>query len=139
MAMAPSPHSVPDLSVPPAVVKKRRDFLAAAASGKKCGTKGLLLQIRAHDPAAPDSGSKKIPTPSQRFGLTASKRVGNAVRRNRAKRRLRALANAILPVEARSDCDYILVARPETVTRAFDDLRGDLRYALRKLGALRQP
>lgn len=131
--MPPHPHIAPDMPSAPATVKKRRDFLAAAAGGRKCGTKGLLLQVRAHDPAA------KVPFTGQRFGLTASKRVGNAVLRNRAKRRLRALANAILPVEAQNNYDYILIARTETVTRPFNDLRGDLRYALRKLGALRQP
>lgn len=120
-------------ALPPAltVVKKRRDFLAAAASGKRCGTKGLVLQIRCCATTEP-------PTPSgQRFGLTASKRVGNAVLRNRAKRRLRALAQAILPLEAQDNCDYILIAKTETITRPYADLRGDLRYALRKLGALR--
>lgn len=120
-------------TLPPAltVVKKRRDFLAAAASGKKCGTKGLVLQIRSY-------AASEIPVPTgQRFGLTASKRVGNAVLRNRAKRRLRALAHAILPLEAQDGCDYILIAKTETVTRPYADLRGDLRYALRKLGALR--
>lgn len=119
--------------MPPALtpVKKRRDFLAAAASGKKCATKGLVLQLRPHAPG------DKIQDSGQRFGLTASKRVGNAILRNRAKRRLRALAHAILPVEALPGFDYILIARTETVTRPYADLRGDLRYALRKLGMAR--
>jgi ribonuclease P protein component len=130
-----NPAITPDLTptLPPVltVVKKRRDFLAAAASGKKCGTKGLVLQMRC-------CATTATPAPTgQRFGLTASKRVGNAVLRNRAKRRLRALAHAILPFEAQDGCDYILIAKTETITRPYADLRGDLRYALRKLGALR--
>ncbi len=107
-------------------LKHRAAFLAAAASGQKCGTKGLMLQLRRHEPI--DN--------TINFGLTASKRVGNAVMRNRAKRRLRALARAVLPVQALPGCDYVLIARTETVSRDFAALRGDLVYALRKLGAL---
>ena len=110
-------------------VKKRHEFLAAAGSGRKWATRGLVIQVRTHDPI-----DQQV-----RFGLTASKRVGNAVARNRAKRRLRELARAILPVEACPGCDYILIAKVDTVNRPFADLRGDLRYALRKLGALRSP
>ena len=109
-----------------AILKHRAEFLATAASGHKCGTKGLMLQLRRHDP--PDN--------TLRFGLTASKRVGNAVMRNRAKRRLRALAHSVLPAQAQPGCDYVLIARTETVSRDFAALRGDLVYALRKLGAL---
>lgn len=114
--------------MPLTVLKQRREFLAVAASGRKCGTRGLVMQIRAHGAGEMACGL--------RYGLTASKRVGNAVQRNRAKRRLRAVAIALLPLCARPDHDYVLIARPETITRPFTDLQGDLRYALRKLGAL---
>ena len=106
------------------ILKKRAAFLAAAASGRKCATRGMVVQMRPREDMA------------RFYGLTASKRVGNAVARNRAKRRLRALANALLPVRARAGCDYVLIARPETVARDFALLRGDLLYALKKLGAL---
>lgn len=108
-------------------IKRRADFLAAAASGHQCATKGLVLQMRAHDPA--DSGL--------RFGLTASKRTGNAVKRNRAKRRLRVLVQTVLSERAKPGHDYVLIARADTATRDFKALRGDLLYALRKIGALR--
>jgi ribonuclease P protein component len=72
-------------------------------------------------------------------GFTASKKVGGAVARNRAKRRLRALAAEILPVEGRPGRDYVLIARPATVTRAFDDLRADLREALARTRRPRKP
>lgn len=111
------------LSLP--TLKKRAAFLACAASGIKCGTKGLVLQAK---PRA-DSGLA--------FGLTASKRVGNAVCRNRAKRRLRALAHEILPAQAQAGADYVLIAKTETISRDFALLRGDLVYALKKIGRLK--
>ncbi len=72
-----------------------------------------------------------------RFGLTASKKVGNAVTRNRARRRLRALAREILPLHGHPGWDYVLVGRPEaTVARDFAALRGDL---IRALARVHQP
>lgn len=109
----------------PSTLKKRAEFLACAASGLKCGTKGLVLQARPR----PDSALA--------FGLTASKRVGNAVCRNRAKRRLRALAHEVLPKQAQDGADYVLIAKTETISRDFALLRGDLIYALKKIGRLK--
>ena len=67
-----------------------------------------------------------------RVGFTASRKVGNAVARNRAKRRLRAAAAALLPLLGRSGHDYVLVARPATVTRPYNVLLADIAEALRK-------
>ena len=73
------------------------------------------------------------PLPGQlRIGFTASRKVGNAVARNRAKRRLRAAAAALLPLLGRSGHDYVLVARPATVTRPYNVLLADIAEALRK-------
>jgi ribonuclease P protein component len=64
-------------------------------------------------------------------GFTASKKIGNAVTRNRAKRRLRAAAQAVLPGLARAGWDYVLVARPQaTVARPWPDLLRDVEAAL---------
>lgn len=105
------------------VMRKRADFLKAA-SARRQGTGGFLLQAR--DRA---DGLDLI-----RVGYTASKKIGNAVLRNRAKRRLRALAQAVLPLLARPGWDYVLVARPgETVSRSFSDLADDLAQALRSV------
>ena len=102
------------------VLSRRADFLKAA-SARRQGTGGFLLQAR--DRADGETGV--------RGGFSASKKIGNAVLRNRAKRRLRALAREVLAGLARPGWDYVLVARPEaTVTRAYSDLCADLETAL---------
>jgi ribonuclease P protein component len=65
-----------------------------------------------------------------RFGVTASRKVGGAVMRNRAKRRLRAAAASILPLSARAGHDYVLIARTATLSRPFAQLTGDLEKAV---------
>src|SRR5947209_20306540 len=65
-----------------------------------------------------------------RVGFTASRRIGGAVERNRAKRRLRAAAEAVLPLYGLPGNHYVLVARRETLIRPFDGLVGDLKSAL---------
>jgi ribonuclease P protein component len=65
-----------------------------------------------------------------RVGFTASRKIGNAVARNRARRRLKAAAQELLPLYGLAGNDYVLVARRETLTRSFGDLLGDLEAAL---------
>jgi ribonuclease P protein component len=117
-AEAPAAPSAVSLCL--TTIRKRADYLRAA-SARRQGTGGFLLQARARD-----DGSDAV-----RVGFTASKKIGNAVLRNRAKRRLRALVREVLPPLANPGWDYVLVARPEaTVTRDFAALRDDLRAAL---------
>ena len=92
-------------------ILKRRDFLAAAASGNKCVMPGVVVQTR-------DRGDDDLP----RFGVTASKKVGAAVQRNRAKRRLRALATPLLSAHGQQGHDYVLIARYNTVGLAWEKL-----------------
>ncbi len=81
-------------------------------------------------------GRKRAPGEAEgiRVGFTCSKKVGNAVARNRAKRRMRAVARLILPEHGRDGWDYVLIGRAvETDARPFQALQDDLRYALSKI------
>lgn len=113
-------------------LRRRADFLRVAG-GRKAVLPGLVLQARATPREAAPAGS------TVRVGFTASRKVGPAVSRNRARRRLRALVREILPAEARPGFDYVVIARAATVERPFAELRVDLQTALDKVGARRSP
>ena len=68
-----------------------------------------------------------------RVGFTVSRKVGNATRRNRARRRLRAAAGEVLPEHGRPGYDYVLIGRSGTLDRPYDALVADLRTALHKV------
>lgn len=106
-------------------LKRRADFLRVAAERRRAVRPGLVLQAAARLPASGDA--------AVRVGFTASRKVGNAVIRNRAKRRLRAAAAAVLPVAGRAGTDYVLIARATTGERAYAELVGDLVSALRQI------
>jgi ribonuclease P protein component len=100
-------------------MKKRADFLNAQRTGVRKSRPGLGLEIcLTPDPSARDN--------TARIGFTATKKIGNAVTRNRAKRRLRAAAAELLPVYGRARHDYVLIARNVTTTRPFEELLEDL-------------
>lgn len=88
---------------------------------------GLVLQVRRHDAAG---GATRV-------GYTASRKVGGAVQRNRARRRLRAAAGQIIPAHAKAGFDLVLIARGATVKRPFRALLEDLKAALKRVGAWR--
>jgi ribonuclease P protein component len=112
-----------------ATLKIRADFLRVAASRRKAVTPGLILQAA---PAPSDVGPSDVTGgPALRVGFTASRKVGNAVVRNRAKRRLRAAAADILWHAGTPGTDYVLIARSGTAERPFAALLADLEAALR--------
>lgn len=104
-------------------LRKRVDFLRAQQKGVRRSAGCLTLECC----ATPDEAAKPD---GLRVGFTASRKVGNAVARNRAKRRLRAAAAALLPLLAKGGNDYVLVARRDTLTRPFAALLKDLEAAL---------
>lgn len=107
-------------------LKTRADFLRVAAGRRRAARPGLVLQAA---PCPPEAGAgEKV-----RVGFTASRKVGNAVVRNRAKRRLRAAAAEILPRDGRPGTDYVLIARAATGERAYADLVADLAGAVRQV------
>ena len=110
-------------------LKRRPDFLRVAASRRKCVMPGLILQAAEMPPG---TLSHDI-----RLGFTASRKVGNAVERNRARRRLKAAAAKVMPGQALTVHDYVLVARVATLSRAWQGLIDDLEAALKRIKAWR--
>lgn len=102
-------------------MKRRADFLRAQKSRRQV-TPGLTLESC----RSPD----EVPLTECRVGFTASRKIGSAVKRNRAKRRLRAAAASVLPLLGRAGHDYVLVARAATLSRPYAALVADLTKAL---------
>ena len=112
-------------------LRKRPDFLRAARAARQ-SRPGFTLQAR--ERRADESAT------GVRVGFTCSKTVGNAVARNRAKRRLRALARDVLPAHGRAGWDYVLIGRPgTTATRSNAEMRAELAGAVDAVHARRPP
>jgi len=118
-------------SPPLLTLRARRDFLAAA-KGMKQVRQGLVLQACRHETSRQEF-LKNETRPAIRFGLTATRKIGNAVIRNRTKRRLRALARELLPRHGLPGYDYVLIGRIHTAGRHASELRRDVISALKAM------
>ena len=105
------------------ILKSRRDFVSAAKVGDKFVSASLVLQVR-----------KRRDDAGARVGFTATRKIGGAVQRNRAKRRMRALAEACLKPVADPSCDYVLIARHNTGAIPWPTLERDCRSLLARHG-----
>ena len=105
-------------------LKVRPDFLAAA-KGKSCAKGAVVMQARA----------RQDDEPTVRVGFTATKKIGGSVVRNRAKRRMRAAAQQLVPLFGRPGQDYVLIARNGAPTRPWGRLLDDVKSALLSLRA----
>ncbi len=121
--MAPVESDELQLPPPPQRLKRRAEFLRTASKGSKAAVHGLVLQ------ALPREDGH-----AARLGFTVTKKVGNAVIRNRTRRRLKEAARIFLREHPVSSVDLVLIGRDTTRSRLFTDLIGDFRRALAKLG-----
>ena len=108
-------------------ITKRPDYVKMRNS-HKVSMPGFILQGKSR------SVDTSVNSAVSRYGLTCSKRIGNAVKRNRAKRRLRSAVMAILPYSALEGWDYVLIGKPNSTENiSFDILKGNLTTALREI------
>jgi len=105
-------------------IRVRRDFLRAR-NGRSVARPGLVVQMIAREPAEGPA----------RAGFTASKKVGNSVARNRARRRLKEAVRQILPLHGLPGTDYVFIARSGTAAREWEALLDDMKSALLSLAA----
>ena len=104
-------------------LKRRPDFLRVASSGKKAAVGGVVLQVLPRQDAGP-----------VRLGFTVTKKVGNAVVRNRTRRRLKEAARLLLTERPVAGVDLVLIGRDSTRQRGFGALQNDIRRALDRTG-----
>jgi ribonuclease P protein component len=108
-------------------LKRRAEFLAVAATGRRWVAPAFILQ------AGPPRESEGVEGDEIGIGFTATKRIGGAVARNRAKRRLRDAARRVAPDAASPGRDYVLVARAAVLTCPFQTLLDDLASAFSRV------
>ena len=108
-------------------LKKRRDFVLSNKYGQKTNNKNFILQEYCN-PYLSDKGLM--------FGFTATKRIGNAVKRNRAKRRMRALISCLLKednISFKDKYSYVLIAKESILKASFFEMHYQLKQCLKRL------
>lgn len=113
--------------IKPPRLKKRIEFVSVAQSQNSFKTATLVLQMHSRS----THSKKQVELPLVRVGYTASRRVGGAVQRNRARRRLREVAKLVVPQFDLRHHDLVVIARPSTVTAPFAALLRDLTYSIK--------
>lgn len=124
-SLQPSQNSEPLPTPRLAVLQRRSEFLRVADGRRKWAAPGLVLQVY----------ERREATGPARLGFTASKKVGNSVARNRARRRLREAAWRLVGAHGMVGHDYVLIAREATLDRPWPDLLSDLQVAMKRLKA----
>ena len=117
-------------------LKKRSEFLAVAGTNRRWTTPGLVLQARLRPNDAQNSDTSGVEA-DLHVGFTATKKIGNAVKRNRARRRLRAAVADVLRGLPTVPADLVIVARQGTIDRPYVELKTDLQVALHRLRVVR--
>ena len=111
-------------------LKKRSEFINVTANGKKWVTHGFILVANAQrEKSKPDL--EYLP----RVGFTATKKLGNSVVRNKAKRILRAISKEVLTSRPTPAWDYVIIARKALTKLNYEDLKKDFKWAIKQLGA----
>lgn len=110
-----------------ATLKRRSEFLRLRG-GRRWSSPAFVIEMRARE-----SGNVTGTTSTPRFGFTATKKLGNAVTRNRIRRRLKEAVRNVAPGRAKDGCDYVLIARDAAAERPFAALERDLIAALERL------
>jgi ribonuclease P protein component len=108
-------------------LKRRPEFLAVAATGQRWVAPAFVLQV------GPRSADGAESPAAVGLGFTASRRIGKAVARNRARRRLVAAARSVVPAAATPGYNYVIVARAAVLTCPFPQLLEDLATAFRRV------
>ena len=112
-------------------LKRRPEFLRVAATRSKWVAPGLIVQVRRRP-------LDEVDTDDARIGFTVSRKVGNSVKRNRARRRLKAAADIMMTKHAQGGMDFVIIGRKNALTRPFTALMADMTTALKKLETYRE-
>ncbi len=111
-------------------IKKRSDFLSAAARGKKFVTHNFILQMQQRPDSHPAGDGP-------RFGFTVTKKMGGAVTRNRIKRRLRTALREIAEKHALPGHDYVIISRHQALDCSYAELVRDMEFAFSRITTMK--